>query len=208
MSEKDEFTRFTISLPNDLFQSFEDFRTKSNLSRSDAIRKAMWDYTQKQTASIRTLSEEHVTAIIIIYMTHAYPGEKHNHDQLSAEEHSKMHQNVHIQSDHREHHDHLSHLEDTKLSRLNDKGSEHDEHEIIEILNSTYFTYPDTDLIKINHLEHLFHDIVLTQLHIHADHEKCIVIIPVKGSGIRINELYRNVIQLKSILSHQLIIEE
>jgi metal-responsive CopG/Arc/MetJ family transcriptional regulator len=205
MSEKEEFQRFTISLPNDLFQSFEDFRNKNNLSRSDAIRKAMWEYTQKQTEAIRTLSDEHLTAVIIIYMTHAYPGDKHDHDQLSADEHSLMHQSKQKHSEHHQNHEnHEPHDHHAK----NDKGSGSDHNEIEEILTSTYFTYPDTDLIKINHLEHLFHDIVLTQLHVHADHEKCIVIIPVKGSGIRINEFYRNVVQLKSILSHQLIVEE
>ncbi|MHA2050354.1 MAG: CopG family ribbon-helix-helix protein [Promethearchaeota archaeon] len=37
----EEYKRFTISLPEKLYEQFEKFRNKLGISRSDAIRKAM-----------------------------------------------------------------------------------------------------------------------------------------------------------------------
>jgi metal-responsive CopG/Arc/MetJ family transcriptional regulator len=79
---------------------------------------------------------------------------------------------------------------------------------LAEILESNYFTYPDTDMIKINHLEHIFHDIVVTKLHVHSDHDKCLVIIPVNGQGRRIQEFYTIISKLKSVISHQIVLND
>ncbi|TFG01357.1 MAG: ribbon-helix-helix protein, CopG family, partial [Promethearchaeota archaeon] len=40
----DEYKRFTVSLPKTLYQEFEKFRKKLEVSRSDAVRKAMHRY--------------------------------------------------------------------------------------------------------------------------------------------------------------------
>ncbi len=180
MSEKEEFQRFSISLPSNLFTEFEEFRKKNNLSRSDSIRKAMQDYMSKETENERILSKDHATALIILRLEHAYviKEEKHNHEHLSADQHTEEHSIGHSHGN----------LED--------------------ILDAKYFTYPDTDLIKINHIEHLFHDIVITKLHVHTEHSKCLLILPVKGPGKRIKEFYNKIIKLRSVISHELIIED
>lgn len=177
MSDKEDFQRFSISLPKDLFNEFEEFRKRHNISRSDAIRKSMREYVLKETKNERVLSREYASAVITLYIEHVYHGHSHDHDQISTDEHVKEHT--------------------------------HDSHdELDEILNSNYFTYPDTDLIKINHMEHVYHDIVLTKLHIHVEHDKCMLLIPVRGPGKRIQEFYEHLIMLKSVLSHNIIVEE
>lgn len=173
MNEKEEFHRFSISLPKKLFDEFENFRELYGISRSDAIRKAMRDYITKETREQMIHSEFITTAVIILSLKHDWEGHNHDHDSITKELHS--------------HH--------------------HAEEDPSQILSSTYFSYPDSDLIKINHLEHLYHDIVLSKMHVHSAHEQCILIIPVKGAGSRIYEFYQYVIQLKSVLSHNLIIE-
>jgi len=85
-------------------------------------------------------------------------------------------------------------------------SSEHSEKELDAILSTNYFTKPDTDLIKINHIEHYFHDIVITKLHVHMEHEKCKLIIPVKGTGNRIKKFYNLLSTLKSVTSYNLYI--
>ncbi|MBN2155293.1 MAG: hypothetical protein JW776_04570 [Candidatus Lokiarchaeota archaeon] len=173
MSDKEEFHRFSISLPKAQFEEFEAFRANYGINRSDAIRKAMRDYLIKETREEKLISDKFTTAVIIICLEHLWEGHDHDHTVLSTESHS------------------VQHAED----------------DASHILMAHYFNYPDSDLIKINHLEHLYHDIVLTKMHVHSAHERCILIIPVKGSGKRINEFYQHVIQLKSVLSHDLIIE-
>ena len=82
---------------------------------------------------------------------------------------------------------------------------DHKEDNLDSILNTSYFTKPDTDLIKINRIEHFYHDIVISKIHVHLEHEKCMLIIPVKGSGKRIHDFYNSVTSLKTVLSYNLI---
>ena len=42
MSKMEEYKRFTVSLPKDLYDKFEAFRNNIGISRSDSIRKAMY----------------------------------------------------------------------------------------------------------------------------------------------------------------------
>jgi metal-responsive CopG/Arc/MetJ family transcriptional regulator len=83
-------------------------------------------------------------------------------------------------------------------------STDHSEDSLNSIMSSNYFTKPDTDLIKINHIEHFFHDIVITKIHVHLEHDKCKLIIPVKGAGSRIKRFYDRILQLKSIISYNL----
>ncbi|MHA1728402.1 MAG: hypothetical protein ACTSWY_06685, partial [Promethearchaeota archaeon] len=93
-------------------------------------------------------------------------------------------------------HDNLSSDEHSKEHSHEKMGNQKDLH---------YFQKEDADLIKINHLEHHFHDIVITKTHIHIEHDKCVLIIPVKGSVKRIQEFYKELNSLKSVLSYHLV---
>ncbi|MBD3193614.1 MAG: ribbon-helix-helix protein, CopG family [Candidatus Lokiarchaeota archaeon] len=76
MSE--EYKRFTISLPKDLYDEFEVFRNKLNVSRSDAIRKAMHTYMTSEE-NIPILSGDVVGCITMI-MSHEHFEEAHTHN--------------------------------------------------------------------------------------------------------------------------------
>jgi len=52
---------------------------------------------------------------------------------------------------------------------------------------------------KITHIEHDFHDIILSSQHIHLDHENCLEIIAVKGEPSKIEELRNRLRATKGI---------
>jgi len=90
MEENKEYKRFTISLPKRLYESFEKFRDKLGMSRSDAIRKAMHSFMISEE-DIYTHTAN-VVGCITILMTHEHPDlkeENHVHDtsQLTKHDH-------------------------------------------------------------------------------------------------------------------------
>jgi CopG family nickel-responsive transcriptional regulator len=91
MSE--EYKRFTISLPKSLYNEFEKFRKKLDISRSDAVRKAMYKYLAIEENIEKTPGD--VVGCITMIMSHEHFGETH-HDE-SEESH---------ESDTSEKHDH------------------------------------------------------------------------------------------------------
>ncbi|MHA1340407.1 MAG: CopG family ribbon-helix-helix protein [Promethearchaeota archaeon] len=52
-NKKEEYERFSISLPKDLFEEFERYRKSNNITRSEAIRRGMRMYLK----NIETLKE-------------------------------------------------------------------------------------------------------------------------------------------------------
>ena len=81
MSE--EYKRFTVSLPQDLYDEFEKYRKELNISRSDAVRKAMYSYLSSQENLSKISSN--VIGCISLIMSH-----KHFIDDLNHE-HNKNH---------------------------------------------------------------------------------------------------------------------
>ncbi|TXT62108.1 MAG: hypothetical protein BAJALOKI3v1_670008 [Promethearchaeota archaeon] len=75
MSE--EYKRFTVSLPKELYEEFETFRKRLNVSRSDAVRKAMHRYM----AIEETFQESggDVVGSIVMIMSHQHIEEEHDH---------------------------------------------------------------------------------------------------------------------------------
>jgi len=79
----EEYKRFTISLPEKLYELFENFRNRLGISRSDAIRKAMHNFMISEESL--TLSTGNVVGCIIIIMSHEHPEIKpHDHPQSSS----------------------------------------------------------------------------------------------------------------------------
>ena len=156
----EEYKRFTVSLPKDLYDKFEKFREKLGISRSDGIRKAM----QSLMISEENIpaSTGNVVGCIPIIMVH-----EHYHPQ--KDDHSK------INHDH-EHHDH-------------DYDSK-----------PTYANIQQSDEIYKNDIQHHFHDIIISTLHVHLEFEKCLEIIAVSGPYERVKKLKEDLQRLKSIL--------
>ena len=84
----EEYKRFTISLPEKLYELFEKFRNRLGISRSDAIRKAM--HSLMISEENITLTTGNVVGCITIIMTHEHPDikqEMHSHDPSHAADH-------------------------------------------------------------------------------------------------------------------------
>lgn len=75
MSE--EYKRFTVSLPKDLYEEFETFRKKLDVSRSDAVRKAMHRYMAIEDDYPETNGD--VVGNIAMIMSHEHIGEENDH---------------------------------------------------------------------------------------------------------------------------------
>jgi CopG family nickel-responsive transcriptional regulator len=157
----EEYKRFTVSLPKDLYDKFEIFREKLGITRSDGIRKAM----QSLMTSEENIpySSGNVVGCISTIMVH---------------EHIHPPKENHIQVNHDyEHHDH-------------DYDSK-----------PTYANILQSDEIYKNDIQHHFHDIIISTLHVHLEFEKCLEIIAVSGSYERVRKLREDLQRLKSVLS-------
>jgi len=76
----EEYKRFTISLPEKLYEQFEKFRNKLGISRSDAIRKAMHSLMISDENIL--ISSGNVVGCITLIITHEHPDLKqHEHSQ-------------------------------------------------------------------------------------------------------------------------------
>ena len=156
----EEYKRFTISLPQDLYEEFEEFRNKIGISRSDAIRKSMHLF-MIQEENISVVSEN-VVGCITLMMAHEHVDLNHEHS-----------------------HDDLK-----------DFGHDHDYSS-----KSIYASVQQTDELLKNDIQHHFHDIIISTMHVHLEYEKCLEIIAVSGPFDRVKRLKDDLQRLKSILS-------
>ncbi|MEJ2251337.1 MAG: ribbon-helix-helix protein, CopG family [Candidatus Lokiarchaeota archaeon] len=89
MSE--DYKRFTVSLPKDLYKEFESFRKRLEISRSEAIRKAMYSYMVGQE-NIPQTSEDVVGCItLIMHHEHFDASGQHNKEHIHGDEHKYKH---------------------------------------------------------------------------------------------------------------------
>ena len=79
----EEYKRFTVSLPKELYNEFELFRERLDISRSDAIRKAMHSFMISEENL--TLSTGNVVGCITLIMTHEHFDIKHEHRASNTE---------------------------------------------------------------------------------------------------------------------------
>jgi len=93
---EEEYKRFTVSLPPELYEQIENFRNKLGISRSDFIRKAIYSYLIGEE-SILTDSDNVVGCISLI-MAHKHVRSEHDESNHS---HSQE-----VNHDGEHHHDH------------------------------------------------------------------------------------------------------
>ena len=183
MEEKEkEYKRFTVSLPEKLYEDFEQFRTKKEMSRSDCIRKAMTAYMINEE-SINSLSGD-VLGCLTMIMSHEHfdPTHTHSHEHDNEDTQAQSHAR---ESEHPHEHDFA-------------QGIQHD-HDYTS--RPIYANVHQTDLILKNDIQHHYIDIIISTLHIHLEFDKCLEIIAISGSHERVKGLYENLQKLKSVLS-------
>ncbi|MFX1418039.1 MAG: hypothetical protein ACFE9N_03870 [Promethearchaeota archaeon] len=78
-----------------------------------------------------------------------------------------------------------------------------DEHKHNHEYSSTsvYANIQQTDEILKNDIQHHFHDIIISTMHVHLEYEKCLEIIAVSGPFERVKKLKDDLQRLKSIIS-------
>ena len=158
--EKFPMERFTVSLPQDQYNKFEEFRNKLGISRSDAIRKSMHLF-MIQDENISKVSEN-VVGCITLMMSHEH---------------------IEINDDHSHKH-------------LTDSPHDHDYSS-----RPIYANVQQTDEILKNDIQHHFHDIIISTMHVHLEYEKCLEIIAVSGPYKEVKKLKDSLQRLKSVLS-------
>ena len=176
-----KYDRISFSLPVSLRDEFESLRTQLNLSRSDAIRKAIQEFiiqeSKKRGKSGKFSKKQIIGTITYIEKSHIHahpPNQKHSH------ENNEDNINLTESGDH-------SH--DTQNRQY-------------------YVTREKMEFIEANEIQHSFLDVVLSTMHIHAGAEKCMEIIAVKGNYERILGLYTALQTLTTIKTINLEIME
>ncbi|MFX0074611.1 MAG: CopG family ribbon-helix-helix protein [Candidatus Hermodarchaeota archaeon] len=161
----EEYKRFTVSLPKDLYEKFEAFREKLGISRSDSIRKAMHSLmVSEENIRVKT---DNVVGCIPIIMLHEHFIGKHD----------------------------LSHEHSQEVNH----DDEHHNHEYES--GPIYANVQQTDEIRKTDIQHHFHDIIISTMHVHLEFEKCLEIIAVSGPYKRVKLLKEKLQRLKSVIS-------
>ena len=93
MSKMEEYKRFTVSLPKDLYDKFEAFRNKLGISRSDSIRKAM--HSLMVSEENLPFASGNVVGCIPIIMLHEHFTGKQDKDPSHEHSHSINHDDGH-----------------------------------------------------------------------------------------------------------------
>ena len=90
---------------------------------------------------------------------------------------------------------HTHHFEHDHEHSHEDEYHEHDYSKI------GYASMQQADLLRANDIQHHFEDIIISNLHIHLEFEKCMEIIAVSGPFTRVNKLKKSLQKLKSVIS-------
>lgn len=163
----EEYKRFTVSLPKDLYDKFEAFRNKLGITRSDSIRKAMHSLMISEE-TINVTSGNVVGCIPIIMLHEHFTG--------------KDHKEIPYEHSHKINH-----------------GNDHHDHEYES--GPIYASVQQTDEILKNDIQHHFHDVITSTMHVHLEFEKCLEIIAVSGPYKRVKSLKEKLQRLKSVIS-------
>jgi metal-responsive CopG/Arc/MetJ family transcriptional regulator len=74
--------------------------------------------------------------------------------------------------------------------------------------DSHYFSVEQLEFIEINELQHHYLDIIISTTHIHTGPDKCMLVIAVKGSATRVQNLYDTLKRFRTIDNIQLAVVE
>ncbi len=181
--EKEEYKRFTVSLPKKLYDDFEKFRKELNMSRSDIVRKAMLAYMISEENIPEKTGE--VVGCITMIKTHEHfdPTHQHFHDHPPEKADKE-----------------IDRTHDQKLGHLHDHDFDYP-HKHDFTSQPIYANVAQTDIILNNDIQHHFSDIIKSTMHIHIEFEKCLELIAVSGPYERVLSLKKCLQRLRSVLS-------
>ena len=126
---EEEYKRFTISLPPELYEQLEAFRNKLGVSRSDFIRKAIFSYLISEK-SILTDSDNVIGCISLI-MTH-------KHVRSESDESNHLHSlEVNHDGDHHHNHDFASRPTYASVQQTDEILKTDIQHHFVDVIIST-----------------------------------------------------------------------
>ena len=65
---------------------------------------------------------------------------------------------------------------------------------------SIVYDHHTSDLAqRLTEIQHDFHELILSTLHVHLDHDNCLEVVVLKGQGDRIRELARRILSTKGV---------
>ena len=176
-----KFDRISFTLPVSLRDKFEKLRTQLNLSRSDAIRKAIQEFiiqeSKKREKNGKFSNKQIIGTITYIEKSHIHahpPNHKHSHGD-----------------------------KEDSVNLTESGGHSHDTQN-----RQYYVTREKMEFIEANEIQHSYLDVILSAMHIHAGAEKCMEIIAVKGNYERVLNLYSTLQTLTTIKTINLEIME
>lgn len=186
--DKEAYKRFTVSIPPEMFDSLEAFRKKN--SRSEIIRKAVYDYMNKDIdKDIDTKGD--VVGCIAMIMSHGH----FDVSGASSKEDGKEPDHDHPHDHEHGHHEHAHEGEET-----------HHHHDYEYTNKPIYANIEQRDLLLSNDIQHHFADIIVSNMHIHLEFDKCLEIIAISGPYKQVEHLRDSLNNLKSVLSLELFI--
>jgi len=180
---KEEYKRFTVSLPQELYDKIEMYRTELEISRSDAIRRAMNQFLKERDLEEGSLSNStEIVGCITMVMIHEHikvDDTSFKHDPDIDYDH-----NHDLDNDQEHNHDH-----------------DHDHKHVHQYTSKPlYASVQHADLLKANDYQHHFRDVIISTMHLHLEFEKCMEIIAVAGPYKRVLELKKSLESLKSVI--------
>lgn len=199
MTQKKEHERFSVSVPADVNGEFEELRNKLNISRSDAIKKAMQLFINRENDQLKDPD----SGMILGTITYLEKSHVHGHPRYETEE-IRFGLDAINQSDD----DH----EKEKIEPEEDgKELPHHHGELIHTHEPTdgYYTpIEKLESVQITELEHTYLDVIISTTHIHAGPEKCMLVLAVRGNLKKIRELVKKLSQFKIVENIQFVIAE
>lgn len=181
--KKQEYVRFSVSVPFDLNEKFENLRTNLDISRSDAIRKGMRLFINESIDEIAEVDH------VMVLGTISYVEKAHVHSHLTSSNHTHSHGDSveNEKSSLKRPHSH-SNKETSKSDTSKEKESD-----------SYYYPVEQLEFIQINDLQHEYLNEIISTTHIHAGPEQCMIIIAVRGNLLRIRQLIRSLKSFRTI---------
>ena len=234
--QKDDIERFSVSVPRDIYQGFEEMRKQIGISRSQAIRNAMHLFVEKEAQNmdytsgspeLTKLADMYTLGTIYMLMKHSHWGitrdHKHDEPHIFSQGHSSdpiIKKHISDENDYSMKDQDYSEDEDDENLQENEQeyanehehehGHEHEhEHEHEHKENeeiSRYINVLEADVLKNMEIQHEFHDVIISVTHIHAEHDICLESLIVKGKISRIQSLYSKLRKLRSVIDVRLFI--
>ena len=209
--KKTQYERVSITLPSELRNQFEALRNKLNISRSDAIRKAMQLFlTEEIKEDKENLNKNMIGTISYLEKSHIHPHIKTDKSttQLKITKIADNKNSFSLYNLSKGSLNSISHSEDSAMEEPQHSHPEglhtHSAHSErsnfqFDLGAQLYTPIEQLEFIKANEIQHIYAEVIVSVMHIHVGPEVCMLILAVNGPYKRIKDLFMELQRLKTI---------